>query len=145
MDGHTIKASTFLTNKWAWLASAAPRRFLLRASIGRHGETHHLALDDADLITHTLADLNQATGLTTTPYAAAVTRWETGLPQYSVGHPSRIRRIRRIRDQVAGLGGLTLCGAAYDGVGIPACVAGGRRAAEAALAATITRTPRPSP
>ncbi|MEV5142739.1 protoporphyrinogen oxidase, partial [Streptomyces syringium] len=42
-------------------------------------------------------------------------------------------RVARIREHVAGLPGLRVCGAAYDGVGIPACVAGGHRAAEEVL------------
>jgi len=57
--------------------------------------------------------------------AAAVTRWGGALPQYAVGH---LDRVRRVRAAVAGLPGLAVAGAAYDGVGVPACAASGRRA-----------------
>jgi oxygen-dependent protoporphyrinogen oxidase len=38
VEGLTIKAATFSTSKWPWLAEAHPKRTWLRASIGRHGE-----------------------------------------------------------------------------------------------------------
>ena len=65
------------------------------------------------------------------PSISAVTRWNGGLPQYPVGHAERVARIR---DAVAKVPGLAVCGAAYDGVGIPACIASGRRAAGETLA-----------
>lgn len=65
-------------------------------------------------------DLRAATGLDATPLDTRVTRWTDGLPQYPVGHHARVARIR---EHVAKVPGLALCGAQYDGVGIPACIA----------------------
>lgn len=66
-----------------------------------------------------------------------MTRWIGGLPQYPVGH---LARVARIRDEVAKLPGLRVCGAAYDGVGIPACIAGAQRAADEIIAtSTLVR------
>ena len=76
-------------------------------------------------------DLGEATGLAARPVATEVTRWIGGLPQYPVGH---LARVARIRDEVAKPPGLRVCGAAYDGVGIPACIAGAQRAADEILA-----------
>ena len=56
------------------------------------------------------------------------------MPQYAVGH---LERVAAIDERVARLPGLALAGAAYRGVGIPACVASARRAA-AALTAPST-------
>jgi oxygen-dependent protoporphyrinogen oxidase len=67
-----------------------------------------------------------------------VTRWEGGLPQYPVGH---LARVARIRERVAELPGLAVCGAVYDGVGIPACVAGARTAADRVLATLAAELP----
>ena len=54
-----------------------------------------------------------------------MTRWGGALPQYPVGHLDRAARIRAaVRLQP----GLAVCGAAYDGVGIPACIASGEQA-----------------
>ncbi|RYJ28359.1 protoporphyrinogen IX oxidase [Streptomyces sp. L-9-10] len=137
VDGRTIKASTFSTRKWGWVADAAPGLFLLRTSIGRYGEEEQLEREDADLVGVSLHDLGDAVGLTAKPVATEVTRWTGGLPQYPVGHRTRTARIR---EAVAKLPGLRLCGAAYDGVGIPACVASARRAADEIIAtSTLAR------
>jgi oxygen-dependent protoporphyrinogen oxidase len=40
----------------------------------------------------------------------------------------------RIREAVAAVAGLAVCGATYGGVGIPACIASGQQAAERILA-----------
>jgi oxygen-dependent protoporphyrinogen oxidase len=141
VDGHTIKASTFSTRKWGWVADAAPGLFVLRTSIGRHGDEEYLHREDTDLVDVSLHDLGEATGLTAKPVATEVTRWIDGLPQYPVGHQARVARVR---EAVAGLPGLRVCGAAYDGVGVPACIAGAHRAADEILAAaTLARGTRP--
>ncbi|MFF7199543.1 protoporphyrinogen oxidase [Streptomyces sp. NPDC008141] len=131
VDGRTIKASTFSSNKWGWVGESSSDLFVLRTSVGRYGEEEHLHREDADLVGVSLDDLGEATGLAARPVATEVTRWIGGLPQYPVGHLSRVARIR---DEVAKLPGLRICGAAYDGVGIPACIADGRRAADEIIA-----------
>ncbi|GGQ00439.1 protoporphyrinogen oxidase [Streptomyces roseolilacinus] len=138
VDGRTIKASTFSSRKWGWVDEGAGDLFVLRTSIGRYGEEEYLDRDDADLVAVSLRDLGDAVGIAAKPVATEVTRWTGGLPQYPVGHPARVARIRRA---VAALPGLRVCGAAYDGVGIPAVVADGWRAADEILA---TPTPAPS-
>jgi oxygen-dependent protoporphyrinogen oxidase len=137
VDGHTIKASTFSSRKWGWVDEHAPDLFVLRTSVGRHGEEEHLHRDDADLVDVSLRDLGAATGLAAKPVETRVTRWTGGLPQYPVGH---LARVARIREAVAELPGLRVCGAAYDGVGIPACVGSGQRAA-AEITEEILATP----
>ncbi|WP_406506919.1 hypothetical protein [Streptomyces sp. NBC_00212] len=47
-----------------------------------------------------------------------------------MGHAARLARIR---EDIARLPGLEVCGAAYEGVGIAACVATGLAAAERVL------------
>jgi oxygen-dependent protoporphyrinogen oxidase len=120
VDGHTVKASTFASQKWGWIADQDPGTVVLRTSVGRHGETRILDKDDADLVAVSRHDLREATGLTAVPLRSRVTRWTDGLPQYPVGHHARVARVR---EHVAKLPGLAVCGAQYDGVGIPACVA----------------------
>ncbi|MET9360517.1 protoporphyrinogen oxidase [Streptomyces sp. NPDC006632] len=126
VDGHTVKAATFLSTKWGWQTKAAPDRFLLRASVGRAGEDHLLERSDRHLVRAALNDLHHAAGPIGDPVAARVTRWERGLPQYTVGHAERLSRVH---DDIARLPGLAVCGAAYEGVGIAACVATGLAAA----------------
>lgn len=132
VDGRTIKASTFSSNKWAW-AGTDPDLFLLRTSVGRHGDEGDLKRSDEELVDVSLADLGQAVGLAPAvrPVASTVTRWDGGLPQYPVGH---LGRVARIRSAVAALPGLAVCGAVYDGVGIPACIASAGKAADVVIA-----------
>ncbi|WP_206308685.1 protoporphyrinogen oxidase [Streptomyces sp. A1136] len=131
VDGHTIKASTFSGNKWAW-SDADPDLFPLRTSVGRHGDEAELEREDAELVEVSLRDLGEAVGLSGRPVASTVTRWDGGLPQYPVGH---LARVARVRAAVAALPGLAVCGALYDGVGIPACVASAGKAADVVLGA----------
>lgn len=127
VDGRKIKASTFASNKWGWIADGDPDLFVLRTSVGRYGDEADLARDDADLVELSLRDLGEAVGLAARPVAQRVTRWDGGLPQYPVGH---LERVARIRAETGKLPGLRVCGALYDGVGIPACVASARTAAD---------------
>lgn len=120
VDGRTIKASTFASQKWGWIADENPDLLVLRTSVGRYGETEILGRDDAGLVEVSRHDLREATGLDATPVETRVTRWDNGLPQYPVGHHARVARVR---EHVAKLPGLAVCGAQYDGVGIPACIA----------------------
>ncbi|MGW3728581.1 protoporphyrinogen oxidase [Streptomyces sp. NPDC000851] len=120
VDGRTIKASTFASQKWGWIADENPDLVVLRTSVGRYGETEILQRDDAGLVEVSRTDLRAATGLAATPVETRVTRWSDGLPQYPVGHHARVARIR---EHIGKLPGLAVCGAVYDGVGIPACIA----------------------
>ncbi|MFD5011070.1 protoporphyrinogen oxidase [Streptomyces chartreusis] len=120
VDGRTIKASTFASQKWGWIADEDRDTIVLRTSVGRYGETEILGRDDAGLVDVSRRDLKEATGLDATPLETRVTRWTDGLPQYPVGHHARVARVR---EHVARVPGLAVCGAQYDGVGIPACIA----------------------
>jgi protoporphyrinogen/coproporphyrinogen III oxidase len=128
VEGRTVKAATYSFQKWGWLAAAGDPLGVVhvRASVGRHRETAVLQRDDDDLVSLVLADLRDLVGLDVPPVDVHVQRWGGGLPQYAVGH---LGRVRRIRESVAQVPGLAVCGATYDGVGIPACIASGRLAA----------------
>ncbi|TGN76626.1 protoporphyrinogen oxidase [Streptomyces bauhiniae] len=120
VDGRTIKAATFASQKWGWVGAEDPDLLVVRTSVGRHHETEILQRDDAGLVQVARHDLRAATGLDAAPVATRVTRWTDGLPQYPVGHHARVARVR---EHIAKLPGLAVCGAQYDGVGIPACIA----------------------
>ena len=118
VDGRSIKAATFSSVKWPWLAHNAGDLVIMRASLGRAGESEILERDDDELAKAALADLGDAVGLSSTPVDRHVQRWTDSLPQYAVGHLDRVARIRGALPT-----GLAVAGAAYDGVGIPACIA----------------------
>ncbi|MHA6630715.1 protoporphyrinogen oxidase [Pseudonocardia sichuanensis] len=118
-----VKAVTHSSNKWAHLGADGLVR--LRASLGRFGEAASLQVDDAELVARARAGLAALAGLTAAPVAVHVQRWGGGLPQYAVGH---LDRVRTIEDGLPP--GLAVAGSALHGVGVPACVATGRAAAE---------------
>ncbi|HET7305747.1 MAG TPA: protoporphyrinogen oxidase [Segeticoccus sp.] len=138
VERRVIKAATFSSAKWSWVDAAAAARdvVLLRTSVGRQGETADLHRGDPELVRAALGDLGAALGRPLPqPVDTLVQRWGGALPQYAVGHPDRVARIR---EALARVPGLELAGAAYEGVGIPACIGTGRAAARATLA-TLTR------
>jgi len=126
-EGRAVKAVTYSSVKWAHLAGADLA--VIRASVGRHGEEWVLHRDDADLAALVATDVAALTGVAG-PVATRVSRWGGALPQYAVGHRDRVARIRAA---VAAVPGLAVCGAAYDGVGVPACVRSGYEAAARVL------------
>ncbi len=123
VEGRPVKAVTFSSVKWPHLASDL---VVLRCSIGRVGEEHLLQREDAELVSLATAEMADVMGVRGLPVDTRVTRWGGGLPQYNVGH---LDRVARVRAAVAVQPGLAVCGAAYDGLGIPACLATARTAA----------------
>jgi protoporphyrinogen/coproporphyrinogen III oxidase len=130
VDGRPVKAVTFSSVKWPHLRSAGPEMVVVRCSLGRIGEERLLQRDDADLAALAAADLAAATGVRGEPADVRVTRWGGALPQYTVGH---LGRVSRIRAAVGREPGLAVCGAAYDGIGVPACIATAQAAAAQVL------------
>jgi oxygen-dependent protoporphyrinogen oxidase len=117
-EGLTVKAVTFLGQKWG----AAGEVEIIRASVGRYGEEAALQRSDDELVDVVCADLGRILGGPVRPVESRVTRWGGALPQYAPGHRDRVRRARALLEPFATLG---LAGAAYDGVGLPACVRSG--------------------
>jgi oxygen-dependent protoporphyrinogen oxidase len=125
----TIKASTFSSVKWPCLAHEHPELNFVRASLGRHREVSTLQRPDTELARLALNDLSGVIGTPLLgPVDVHVQRWGGGLPQYAVGHRALVDRVH------AGLPPtLEAGGAAYDGVGVPACIGSGRAAARRLL------------
>ncbi len=141
VDGHPVKAVTFSSIKWPHLRQGTGM-IIVRCSLGRVGEEALLQRDDAELAAIAAHDLAAATGVRGAPADTRVTRWGGALPQYTVGH---LDRVARIRASVATQPGLAVCGAAYDGIGIPACIATAQQAAAQILAHLTSSGRLPTP
>jgi oxygen-dependent protoporphyrinogen oxidase len=126
VEGRQVKAVTFSSVKWPHLRDREPGVIAVRCSIGRYGEEHTLQRDDDELKAAAMTELAATCGVSELPLESRVTRWGGGLPQYNVGH---VDRVARIRAAVVQQPGLAVAGAAYDGLGIPACIASARAAA----------------
>lgn len=120
-ERRVVKAVTLFSQKWGW---APDLPVVVRASVGRYGEGADLVRDDVELAGVVAAEICDITGFRGRVLASRLTRWEAALPQYRPGHPERTLALRRSLPAR-----LVVAGAAYDGVGIPACIRSGRSAA----------------
>jgi len=123
-SGRLVTACTWLSAKWPHLA--VPGEILLRASVGRFGDDRHLSMTDGEIADGVVRELGPLMDMRAAPTEVVVTRWPDAFPQYTVGHLARVAEIERA---AAALPNLALAGAALRGVGIPACIDSGRRAA----------------
>lgn len=121
-----ITACTYLDRKWPHLAHDG--EVLLRASLGRIDDTRPVAWSDQEVLSRSWEELGTLAGVTGDPLDAVVVRHPQALPQYRVHH---LLRAAGVEGAVARLGRLAVAGAAYRGVGIPACIASGRAAVRA--------------
>jgi protoporphyrinogen/coproporphyrinogen III oxidase len=120
-----VTAVSYGTAKWpAWRVD---EQVLLRVSLGRFGNDAASAGTDNELIARALSDIRPALRLTAEPTSARVSRWDRAFPQYL---PRHLDRVAALRSTLATEGpGIVLAGAAYEGIGIPACIRQGIQAA----------------
>lgn len=124
-NGKTVKAATFFSRKWPHLGR---RRTIVRVSMGRLGEEALLQHDDETLARTALRELGEHLGQSLPePLTQRIDRWGGALPQYTPGHTERVAAAR---EALRARPGIAIAGAAVDGVGIAACVASGRSAAD---------------
>lgn len=125
----TISGCTWFSRKWPDLA-AEDGRVTIRCFVGRGPRDPALELSDPDLEGVVVQELRAVVPLAAGPTAATTTRWEAGLPRYTIGHLDRVTQIEK---DLAASPRLRLAGASYRGSGIPDCIA----QAEAASAAVL--------
>ncbi len=118
-----ITAITFLDRKWQHLASDT--NTLLRAHVGRIDDERASAMNDDELRARVEDELRFILGRCAAPLEARVQRWPSSLPQYRLGHESLVRDAKDAANTIR----VALCGMTYDGVGVPASIGSGRRAA----------------
>lgn len=127
-----VTAITLLDRKWR--RHARENDVLVRAHVGRSDDTRANELSDDELVTRVNAELAALLPRFGSPSASHVQRWPNGLPQYLLGHEQRIERARVASARLS----VALAGNAYDGVGVPASIGSGRRAAREVLATLAT-------
>jgi len=122
-----VTAITFLDRKWPHLYQES--NVLLRAHVGRIDDRRWASLEDQELIERVSRELRVVLAAFGSPSDAMVQRWPEGLPQYLVGHDRLVASAKAAGTPLH----VALAGSAYDGVGIPASIGSGRRAAREAL------------
>jgi len=123
-EGGIITGCTFLSAKWPH--AAATGEVVVRASTGRYGDERPSSMSDAELVEAVLGDLRELIGAQVPPLASHVQRWPRAFPQYLPGH---LRKVARARAALGELPALGLAGPSLGGIGIPACLTTGERAA----------------
>jgi protoporphyrinogen/coproporphyrinogen III oxidase len=113
-----VTAASFGSQKWAhWRPPGGGE--ILRVSLGRDG-VEVLHLDDDAVLDAVLVDLEHHLGISVAPNEVRITRWPGAFAQYRPHHA------RWVADVEASLPpGVFVTGAAYHGIGIPACVRAG--------------------
>jgi protoporphyrinogen/coproporphyrinogen III oxidase len=130
-DGAAFLASavTWLSRKWPHLGR--PDTELVRLSTGRIDDQRFTAMTDLELTAALRDELAEVIGVSIPVGPSSVTRWMDAFPQYRVNHALRVQGIEAA---AASHPSLAVCGAAYHGIGIPACIGSGRTAAAAVRA-----------
>ena len=123
-EGRFATAVSWGSSKWAHWDDG--RHVVLRASAGRIGDDRAAHLSDDEVVARLLDDLSDLMGVAADPVGVRVSRWPLGFAQYTVGHLERVERIEAAL--AADLPRVAVAGAAYRGLGIPACIRQGRNA-----------------
>ncbi|KYP80673.1 protoporphyrinogen oxidase [Ferroacidibacillus organovorans] len=130
-EGSDVTACTFVSSKWPHMADEDV--VTLRAFVGRAEADGIVDAPDEEIIARVRGDLAHWLKADPEPIFSLVTRWKKGMPQYEVGHLTRVAALteaaRRAYPRVI------FSGAAYRGVGLPDCVADGMEAAQSILEA----------
>jgi oxygen-dependent protoporphyrinogen oxidase len=118
VEGMLLTACSWASTKWAHLDRGD--HIILRASAGHYGNEHALALDDDILVRAMLDELAMTMGVRDEPVDVRISRWPRAFPQYTPGHAARVDALDASLASEAP--GIALVGAAYRGIGIPACI-----------------------
>lgn len=119
-ENRQLLACTWVGRKFDHRVPA--ERVLLRCFLGGQ-----VPAGDNAVLEAVHSDLALMMGLTAEPLFHRVSRLPRSMAQYTLGHGSRIDRVR---NAVAQVPGLALAGNAYLGIGLPDCIRTGRLAAE---------------
>jgi oxygen-dependent protoporphyrinogen oxidase len=123
-----VTAVTFLDRKWPRLVGSDD--VVLRAHVGRIDDSRWAEMTDDELTERVTRELRILLAHFGDALETRVQRWPDALPQYYLGHDRLVHGAKESAQKL----GVALCGSAYDGVGIPASIGSGRRAAREVLA-----------
>jgi oxygen-dependent protoporphyrinogen oxidase len=125
IENRRIIAGSFASQKFP--GRAPGDSVLIRVFVGGALQPELLNLTDRDLRRIAVDELSELLRITGQPHLIDIARWPRSMPQYHVGH---LTRVARIEAMAARYPTLALAGNAYHGVGIPQCIASGESAAE---------------
>jgi oxygen-dependent protoporphyrinogen oxidase len=130
-EGSDVLACTWTTSKWEGRAPSGT--VLLRVYAGRFG-ARDLTAESNEALVDLAREEVRMLGIGAEPVLTRIHTWPLGMPQYVMGHPERLQRIKAALDAHPGL---AVAGAAYRGVGIPDCISSGEEAARSIARAFV--------
>jgi oxygen-dependent protoporphyrinogen oxidase len=133
-----VTAVSFASNKWSHLRPADGSQ-ILRVSLGRDGMDVS-DLDDEAVVDSVVSEVSHHLGAQLAPNEVRVTRWPSSFPQYRPHHGALVATIERSLPAT-----IVAAGASLHGIGVPACVGSGRRAAQSVLSRLGIDGHRPEP
>jgi protoporphyrinogen/coproporphyrinogen III oxidase len=119
-----ILAASWLSSKWP--GRAPDDKALMRTFVGGARDPWAIDESDAELVERSMDALRPILGISGEPLLTRIYRWDRANAQHEVGHSRRVAAI----DAVLGRHpGLFVTGSGFRGVGIPDCIADGRKTA----------------
>ena len=100
-EGLPLLASTWSSTKYA--GRAPDEGALLRTYVGGENGRHWLEREDQELVELVQAHLRRLIGADSTPSLAFVHRYQSALPQYTLGHLERVQAIEASLKEVPGV------------------------------------------
>ncbi len=104
-------------------------KVLLRSMMGGACFPEYVRLSDDEVRTRVMHDLKDVMGITAEPSFVRIFRHEQAIPQYVVGHSTRLSALD---ERLQAHPGLILTGNSYRGIGLNDCVAAAQRASDEA-------------
>ncbi len=129
IEGRDILSVSYASKKYP--GRAPEGHFLLRVFMGGAMRPDLMELSDDALIEKAKSEVRSLLAWEGAPVMTKLVRWVQRMPQYHVGH---LTRVAKIRASVSTLRGLVLAGNGLDGVGIPQCIRTSREAAKSLIA-----------
>ena len=117
-----ITGVTISSGKWP--GRAPDGTVLIRAFVPSRVGAASLLPDDA-LLDTVAAHVSQVLGARSAPFLRHLVRWRDAMPVYTVGH---LDRVRAVTEALADTPQLRVAGSVLHGVGVPDCLADGRKA-----------------
>lgn len=125
----SITACTWTHKKWPHTTPEG--KVLLRCYVGRPGDEAIVEQTDEEIVQFILEDLQKTMDITADPDFTVVSRWKDAMPQYTVGHKDRMKKLTTFMDKE--LPGIYLAGSSYAGSGLPDCIDQGEAAVKRVL------------
>ncbi|NCO66135.1 MAG: protoporphyrinogen oxidase [Candidatus Aquicultor secundus] len=129
-EGYKVKGCTWSSTKWS---GRIPNNdyAMIRVVLGGARSQENAFLPDDELEFVVKAELKKVMGIDAEPAETWIFRWPNAMPQYTLGH---LDRLKKIKERASAHPGMFLAGGSYRGVGIPDCINSGTKAAEEAAA-----------